>query len=373
MKNKGFTLVELLGVLLILAVIALITFPIIDNLLVGSKEEAYQRSIDGILEAAEMYITSEWNYPDTETKKLSLQTLINSGFLEDKDIIDPRNNESMTGCVVYRWDNSYNQYQYRYDEECVLPAYAIGDLLKVDVGGGQTQNIYVLEIKGDEITGILDRNLGGKVAWISEEDYNSAGGNWDSDSDEVLNQNLYEFGPITANKVLEERTSGWSNVISKRLPKAAEMLKLTEFYENLSDKSNWESEYFTDINDFFQANESVLSCSSGRECREAMIAAGGEKYLLPEWATINLHGTGDCSEDAAWGYWTSTPMDYEVASDPYDAWVVDFHSELFYYDVNGSDFAGVRPVITIDISKVQSKLETPEYIDEDGFNCLPIL
>ena len=116
----GFTLIELLGVLIILAIIALITFPIIDNVLTNSRQQAYQRSIDGIIEASKMYVTSQGQVPDTNTKQLSLQTLINSGFLEDKDIIDPRNNENMTGCVVYMWDNSTNQYKYQYSEECIM-------------------------------------------------------------------------------------------------------------------------------------------------------------------------------------------------------------------------------------------------------------
>ena len=120
-SNKfGFTLIELLGVLIILAIIALITFPIIDNVLTNSREQAYQRSVDGILEASRMYVTSQGIVPDTNTKRLNLQTLINSGFLEDKDVIDPRNNESMTGCVMYRWDSSTNQYKYEYNEECII-------------------------------------------------------------------------------------------------------------------------------------------------------------------------------------------------------------------------------------------------------------
>ena len=155
---------------------------------------------------------------------MSLQTLINSGFLEDKDIIDPRNNESMTGCVVYRWDNSTNQYKYQYDEECVLPTYLVGDLLKVDVGGGQSQNIYVLEVNGDKITGILDRNLVGPI-----------------DYDEIDN-------------VLDEIGIRWNNVIDKRLPNAYELITLTDFYQELSDKSDWENKYFTRM---VEASESL--------------------------------------------------------------------------------------------------------------------
>ncbi len=114
--KKAFTLIELLGVLIILAVIALITFPIIDNLLTSSRQQAYQRSVEGILEAAKLYVTGESDFPSNDIKKIDLQTLINSGLLEDKDIIDPRNNEDMIGCILYKWDDSNNQYQYSYEE-----------------------------------------------------------------------------------------------------------------------------------------------------------------------------------------------------------------------------------------------------------------
>ena len=44
---KGFTLVELLAVVVLLAVIALIATPIIGNIIDTSKESANQRSIEG--------------------------------------------------------------------------------------------------------------------------------------------------------------------------------------------------------------------------------------------------------------------------------------------------------------------------------------
>ena len=68
MINKAFTLIELLGVLIILAIIAIITFPIIDNVLTSSRQQAYERSIDGIIEASKMYVTSQGIVPDTTTK-----------------------------------------------------------------------------------------------------------------------------------------------------------------------------------------------------------------------------------------------------------------------------------------------------------------
>ena len=46
MKRKGFTLVELLAVIVILALVALITIPVILNVIEKSKQKTYQRSID---------------------------------------------------------------------------------------------------------------------------------------------------------------------------------------------------------------------------------------------------------------------------------------------------------------------------------------
>ena len=46
MKRSGFTLVELLAVIVILALVALITIPVILNVVEKSKIKTYQRSID---------------------------------------------------------------------------------------------------------------------------------------------------------------------------------------------------------------------------------------------------------------------------------------------------------------------------------------
>ena len=371
LKKNAFTLIELLGVLLLLAIIALITFPIIDNTLTNSRNEAYERQKDNIIEAARLYVTENGNY-NTSQKQLSLQTLIDAGFLKDGDILDPRDSsKTMPGCILYNWSNSKNQYIYEYSEECNLSTYAVGDLLKVQVSDSETQNIYVLEANGDEIVGILDRNLpSGTVAWISEEDYYTATGsdiNDDySNNKEQLNQNLYTYGAVTANKALNERTSTWNKVSKLEIPKATTMLKLTEYYKELEvsgETVNWESKYFTDFLGFFEANESVQTCSSGSECREAITAAGGEKYLLPEWATINLDTTGDNS--AGIGYWTSTPMNYSVGSTPLNAWRVDGLVGLNYDYVYYSDIVGVRPVIHISQSNILSKLDAPEYVTLD--------
>ena len=54
-KKKGFTLVELLGILVILAIIALILVPIISNVIDASRKAAFKESVNGIIDSTNNY------------------------------------------------------------------------------------------------------------------------------------------------------------------------------------------------------------------------------------------------------------------------------------------------------------------------------
>ena len=58
MKRKGFTLIEILGVIVVLAVIAFITTPVILGVIEKSKKESYRNSIYGIMESANIYLAN---------------------------------------------------------------------------------------------------------------------------------------------------------------------------------------------------------------------------------------------------------------------------------------------------------------------------
>ena len=156
MKKNAFTLIELLGVLLLLAIIALITFPIIDKTLTSAKEEAYNRQKDNIIEAARMYVTENGNY-NTIQKQLSFQTLIDAGFLKDGDILDPRDsNKKMPGCIVYNWSNSSNQYIYEYNEECILTEPSIPESVSFAKDSWETIAAIVKAGKAEETYNVGD-------------------------------------------------------------------------------------------------------------------------------------------------------------------------------------------------------------------------
>lgn len=54
-KKKGFTLLELLGVIILVAVIALITIPIVLNVIGKTKHGAFKDSVYGLMDSAEFY------------------------------------------------------------------------------------------------------------------------------------------------------------------------------------------------------------------------------------------------------------------------------------------------------------------------------
>ena len=100
-----------------LAAIALITTPIIDAIISNSRQAAYDRTVDSIIEAAKNYSTLEDLGESTEEKILFLSTLKEYGLLEQA-IINPVNDQEMNGCVWYKWNPEFNQYDFEYDNTC---------------------------------------------------------------------------------------------------------------------------------------------------------------------------------------------------------------------------------------------------------------
>ena len=118
---NAFTLVELLGVIIILSVIALITYPIIDKTIKNSKEESLKQTIKNIEDAAYNYsVENDIGY-SKYYNKIELKELKEKGYLTNSIIKNPVTNEELQGCVIYRWVDEIKQYEFTYDEECYVP------------------------------------------------------------------------------------------------------------------------------------------------------------------------------------------------------------------------------------------------------------
>lgn len=119
MKN-GFTLVELLSILVILTVLSIIVIPEIKESIDNAKNNAYDNQVDTIKKATDSYfMSSSYDITSEDEKVIYLDDVLKSGYIEDKDIINPISNEEMTGCVLVTLRS--NQYHYQYLntlEEC---------------------------------------------------------------------------------------------------------------------------------------------------------------------------------------------------------------------------------------------------------------
>ncbi|MCI9233964.1 MAG: prepilin-type N-terminal cleavage/methylation domain-containing protein [Bacilli bacterium] len=115
MKKRGFTLTEVLGVIVILGLIALIIFPNVSKSIKNSKQKLYNEQVSLIEENARKWgVEHTAELPDNGSYYLELNDLVLGGYISQKELKDPRDDSTMEGCIVISYDPSYNQYQYLY-------------------------------------------------------------------------------------------------------------------------------------------------------------------------------------------------------------------------------------------------------------------
>jgi len=121
--KKGFTLVELLGVIAILGIIGIIAFPVVNSTIKESKQDSYNAQVALIEEAAQKWsVKNVEHLPETgDVLYIKLNDLITGGFIvktNNGKLINPLDNSEMTGCVKVIYLDEYNQYSYEYSEIC---------------------------------------------------------------------------------------------------------------------------------------------------------------------------------------------------------------------------------------------------------------
>lgn len=113
MNKKGFTLVELLATLIVLALVMSLGTYSISSIIENSKEKNYELLISNIKDAAESYYNECRYMPTMECSEvnggyqISLSELVVSGFLKgnsvddsNNKVVDPRDNNDMSNCII---------------------------------------------------------------------------------------------------------------------------------------------------------------------------------------------------------------------------------------------------------------------------------
>lgn len=114
MKNKGFTLVELIAIILILSIILTVAFTTLSKSLENSNEKKYQTMIENLTLAAEEYanlpgVYRKINQDLNDGKRVTIDIieLINAEII-DEIPTNPKTNKEVTGYVLV-YKNSDNE------------------------------------------------------------------------------------------------------------------------------------------------------------------------------------------------------------------------------------------------------------------------
>lgn len=111
MKKNGFTLVELLGVIILLGVLSMIAVPVVRDLIKSSKKELYEEQIKQIEQGLKNWAHDNiFLLPDDNgVITLSLGQLAQSGHVNYK-IENPKNNKCFSTeseLTITKYNNSY--------------------------------------------------------------------------------------------------------------------------------------------------------------------------------------------------------------------------------------------------------------------------
>ncbi len=418
LKNKyGFTLIELLAVIVVLAIIALIATPIVMNTIKRSKKGAAERSADSYVKQVEVavaeerlsknevlegeyQITSDGNLcrdksascSDDEKIKIEMSgTKPTSGKIK---ITNGSVDQSSSSMTIGDYTVSYNSTKKTYEateKGNTTPAtpqptktYTNGEVVYFNVDNGtkcsnyiETQSntgvksgcmkFYAFNDDGkDTVNLILDHNTTATVAWITKEDYITAGGE-DLSNDGGACQygkqcSKNKYGPLTLLTQLKNDTKSWvgtktpsnytmdqtvqtSNAnytidyssYKARLITAQEIAQITD--NTTWDEKTANSDYYFDSKTKTESD----TCKSGNTtgCQYG--------WLYDRTSTICTdHGCLNNADSSMTGvgYWTASSL----ADFSNSAWDVGFL--MSSYDVGNSDYNGVRPVITISKSQL---------------------
>ena len=113
--KKGFTLAELLGVIVILGALMLVIIPLVSSAIKGADEELYNSQIESIKLSLESWMSDNQRPNEGEYITLSLSQLKEAGLVE-LDITNPKTKELFPNDMILKIINNNGTIEYEVNE-----------------------------------------------------------------------------------------------------------------------------------------------------------------------------------------------------------------------------------------------------------------
>lgn len=104
--KSGFTLVELMAVIIIIALISLLTFPSIINQIKKTKKANNDNINTIVIEAAKRYVNDNKDTYSEDDYCIPIKDIVDAGYIKE-DVVSMKDNNISKQYVLYR-DNKYN-------------------------------------------------------------------------------------------------------------------------------------------------------------------------------------------------------------------------------------------------------------------------
>ncbi len=181
--KKGFTLIELIGVIAVLAVILLIALPTITSSVRRNNEQKYANTLQDIYLAAEQYtLTYKEKFPQLDESggrvKVTIADLKEAGYL-DQHLENPKTGKEFldTDYVLVEVDKDYTR-KYKFNEgeetktpDTTAPTYTVNPGATVWTNKGKTVTIHYPNVSKNRY--VFEYSLDGGVHWIVTQELNT--------------------------------------------------------------------------------------------------------------------------------------------------------------------------------------------------------